>query len=101
MSRKDIITKLLGEGLSEKFLSNLTDRQINELAERLVSEQTLNIPKDDQASIEQAKNEKKQFVTYEGDESVDDEEEVDEASSPAQQAAIAISKKRKVKNPKT
>lgn len=100
MSRKDIITKLLGEGLSEKFLSNLTDRQINELAERLVSEQTLNIPKDDQASIEQAKNEKKQFVTYEGDESVDDEEEVDEASSPAQQAAIAISKKEKGEKPK-
>lgn len=94
MKRVEIIKNLISEGFTDKFLSKLTDKQLSELSERVLSEQTLNIPKDDQASIEQAKNEKKQFVTYE------EEDEVEEASSPTQQAAIAISMKKKGKKPK-
>lgn len=94
MKRVDLIKELISEGFTDKFLSRLTDKQLNDLSERVLSEQTLNIPKDDNQSIEKAKQEKKQFVTYE------EEEEVDEASSPAQQAAIAINMKKKGKEPK-
>ena len=66
-NRKQIINKLLNEGLSEKFLSGLNDKQLTELSERLISEQTLNIPKDDNQAIEKAKNDNKTFVTYEED----------------------------------
>ena len=93
MKRSRTIEKLIKEGFSEKFLSKLTDKHIEELSERILSEQTLNIPKDDVPSIEKAKQEKKQFVTYE-------EKEVDESSSSAQQAAIAIDMKKKGKKPK-
>jgi hypothetical protein len=91
MKRSITIDKLIKEGFSEKFLSKLSDKHITELSERVLSENTLNIPKDDQAAIDQAKNTKQTFVTYE-------EEEVDESS--AQQAAIAINMKKKGKKPK-
>lgn len=94
MKRLDLIKEFISEGFTHKFLSKLTDKQLNDLSERVLSEQTLNIPKDDNQSIEKAKQEKKQFVTYE------EKEEVDEASSPAQQAAIAVNMKKKGKKPK-
>ena len=92
MKRVNIIKQLINEGFTDKFLSKLNDRQLKDLSERVLSEQTLNIPKDDKASIDQAKNEKKQFVTY--------EEDMEEASSPEQQAAIAVSMKKSGKKPK-
>jgi hypothetical protein len=92
MKRVVIIKQLIGEGFTDKFLSKLTDKQLKELSERVLSEQTLNIPKDDDQSIEKAKQEKKQFVTY--------EEDMEEASSPEQQAAIAVSMKKSGKKPK-
>jgi len=67
MKRTDIIKKLISEGFTDKFLSKLTDKQIKDLSERVLSEEVLNIPKSDQASIEKAKSDNKQFVTYEGE----------------------------------
>ena len=55
MKRPELVKKLMNEGLSEKLLSNLTDKQLKDLSERVLSEETLNIPKDDKPSIDQAK----------------------------------------------
>jgi|SRR6056300_142338 hypothetical protein len=94
MKRKDVINKLLGEGLSLEFLSNLTDKQINELSDRFISEATIEVPAE---KIDQVKDKL-------GDDDVlkvtEEDEEVEEASSPSQQAAIAISKKKSGKKPK-
>ena len=67
MKRPEIVKKLMNEGLSEKLLSNLTDRQLKDLSDRFLSEETFNIPKDDKQSIEQAKKDGQAFVTYEED----------------------------------
>jgi hypothetical protein len=37
MKRKDIVTKLMKEGLSEKTLANMSDKQLNMLSERLIT----------------------------------------------------------------
>lgn len=71
MKRNEIVKSLLREGFSEKTLVNFSDKQLNDLAVRIFSEETMNIPKDDLASIEAAKKEKKSFVTFEGE--VDEE----------------------------
>ena len=55
MKRPELVKKLMNEGLSGKLLSNLTDKQLKDLSERVLSEETLNIPKDDKPSIDQAK----------------------------------------------
>jgi glutamyl/glutaminyl-tRNA synthetase len=65
MKRNDIIKSLLNEGFTEKTLLNFNDKQLNDLAVRIFSEGTMNIPKDDVQSIEAAKKEKKPFITYE------------------------------------
>lgn len=65
MKRNDIIKSLLNEGFSEKTLLNFNDKQLNDLAVRIFSEETVNIPKDDIQSIEAAKKQKKPFITYE------------------------------------
>jgi len=67
MKRPELVKKLMNEGLSEKLLSNLTDKQLKDLSERVLSEETLNIPKDDKPSIDQAKKGGQSFVTYEED----------------------------------
>ena len=67
MKRPELVKKLMNEGLSEKLLSNLTDKQLKDLSERVLSEETLNIPKDDKPSIDQAKKGGQAFVTYEED----------------------------------
>jgi hypothetical protein len=85
MKRKDLITKLVKEGLTEKTLVNMSDKQLRMLAERILKEQystyttastqtpsatspsILNIPRTDQASINTAKQQKKTFATYEGE----------------------------------
>ena len=89
MKRLDIVQKLLGEGFTEKFLSRLTDKQLSEVSERVLSEATYEVPAD---KVDQLKDKV-------GDDDVikvsEEENEMEEASSPAQQAAIAISKKEK------
>ena len=84
MNRKDIISKLMNEGLTEKTLVIMTDKQLGMLAKRLIPEQylttssttttpsagstsILNIPRTDQASINTAKQQKKPFATYESE----------------------------------
>ena len=62
MKRPELVKKLMNEGLSGKLLSNLTDKQLKDLSERVLSEETLNIPKDDNSSIEQAKKSGDKFI---------------------------------------
>ena len=80
MKRNVIVTKLLNEGFTEKFLSKLTDKQITELSNRILSEETLNIPKDDAQGVEDAKRKGEKFVTYE-EENEEDEELGEEETS--------------------
>ncbi len=67
MKRPEIVKKLMNEGLSEKLLSNLTDRQLKDLSDRFLLEETFNIPKDDKQSIDKAEKDGQVFVTYEED----------------------------------
>lgn len=80
MKRQDIISKLMNEGFSQKTLVNLTDKQLHMLAERILSEQyattgygattganPVNVSKTDTGSITSLKQQKKPFVTYEGE----------------------------------
>tara|TARA_B110000444_G_C18839984_1_gene598285 strand:+ start:2644 stop:3213 length:570 start_codon:yes stop_codon:yes gene_type:complete len=80
MKRSVVITKLLNEGFTEKFLSKLTDKQVTELSSRVLSEETLNIPKDDQQGVDDAKSKNVKFVTYE-EETEEEDEELDEEQS--------------------
>ena len=67
MKRPELVKKLMNEGLSGKLLSNLTDKQLKDLSERVLSEETLNIPKDDKSAVDLAKKSGKTFETYEED----------------------------------
>ena len=81
MKRKDMIKRLMKEGLTEKTLVIMNDNQLKMLSERIFSEQyssttiaatvpttnspsILNIPKTDQVGINSAKQQKKTFATY-------------------------------------
>jgi len=78
MKRKDIVAKLMKEGLSEKLLARMSDQMINTLAERMISEQlppTIpNVSKTDVQTITSLKQQKKPFATYEGDIKEDEED---------------------------
>ncbi len=79
MKRQDIINKLMNEGFSQKTLVNLNDKQLHMLAERILSEQytitgygsketnPVNVSKSDTNAITTLKQQKKPFVTYEGE----------------------------------
>lgn len=74
MKRSELVGILIKEGMSEKTLVNFTDKQLETLSSRMVSEQTQptqtgveNIPSTDAAAIKDAKDKKKKFVTYEGE----------------------------------
>ncbi len=82
MKRQDIISKLMNEGFTQKTLVNLTDKQLHILAERILSEQyatstygtttsqpqgLMNVSRYDQKTQVQLKQQKKPFVTYEGE----------------------------------
>ena len=82
MKRKDTVTALIKEGFSEKTLADLSDKQLAVLGERILGEQynpndinPVNIPKTDVNAITQAKQQKKQFVAYEGEMTEDKEED--------------------------
>lgn len=72
MKRQDIISKLMNEGFTEKTLVNLTDKQLHILAERVLSEQyattspVTNVSQTDAKTISTLKQQKRPFVTYEG-----------------------------------
>ena len=51
MKRQEIVKKLMNEGLSEKLLSNLTDRQLKDLSDRFLSEATYDVSADKVDSI--------------------------------------------------
>jgi hypothetical protein len=74
MERKVLVKKLISEGFSSELLSTFSDKNLLSLSERILSEDTLNIPKDDNQSIEDAKRNDQKFVTYEEDVNEEDEE---------------------------
>ena len=87
MKRKDIIKKLVKEGFLVKTLVGLGDKQLNTLANRILGEQynadevnPVQIPKTDTTAINQAKQQKKQFVAYEGDMTEDKDSDAKEES---------------------
>ncbi len=45
MKRNEIVEKLIKEGFSEKTLVKFTDKQLNDLSERILSEQSANVGK--------------------------------------------------------
>lgn len=74
MKRQDIIKKLMKEGITEKTLVNMTDKQLTMLSERFFSEQyvtstpaVVNIPKEKTLDIANAKAKKQTFATYESE----------------------------------
>ena len=44
MKRSELVDKLIKEGMSEKTLVNFTDKQLNNLAERMIGEQVTTVP---------------------------------------------------------
>lgn len=95
MKRRQVIEKLIKEGFSEKFLSNLTDKQINDLSDRILSEATFEVPAEKLDTVKDKVGPDDVVKVSE-----EDEGDVEESSSPAQQAAIAINMKKKGKKPK-
>jgi hypothetical protein len=68
MKRSELVQKLINEGLSEKTLVNLTDNQLNQLAERMLGEETVMISKKSptfQNDLAAAKKANKTIETYE------------------------------------
>jgi DNA primase catalytic subunit len=68
MKRNEIVESLLKEGFSEKTLVKFTDRQLSELAVRLMGEADIMISKKDpnvNQKIEDAKKQNKSIETYE------------------------------------
>ena len=90
------LAKLLYEGFSMSTLENLNNQQLDVLYKK-INEQTsgtLNIPTTDTAAIDNAKNQKKAFVTYE--EEIGEEEVTEKSVSKKQRglmgAAYAVEK---------
>lgn len=76
MKRNEIVERLLKEGFSEKTLLKFNDVQLNKLAEKILSEETVMISKSSptyDADLVAAKQAKKTIETYE-----ETEEEVEE-----------------------
>jgi hypothetical protein len=70
MKRNEIVQKLMNEGFSESTLVNMSDKQLNMLSERILSEETVMVSKKSPtyaADIEAAKKSLKTIETYEGE----------------------------------
>jgi hypothetical protein len=68
MKRFELVEKLINEGMSEKTLSKLTDKQLDDLAVRMLGEETVMISKTSptfQKDMDAAKKAKKTIETYE------------------------------------
>ena len=72
MKRTEIIKSLIKEGFTEKTLVKFSDKQINDLSQRILGEGVKMIPKDKQQDVEAAKQNKETFVAYEDDVSEED-----------------------------
>jgi len=69
MNRTELVEKLLKEGFSEKTLVKFTDKQLNTLSERVLSEQSTGTLKVAKGSPQEkvAMAQKQAFVAYEGE----------------------------------
>jgi len=77
MKRKEIVSRLIKEGFTEKTLSSLSDKELKLMADRVLKEQApvqdiTHISKNDIATINALKQQKKPFATYEGEMSEED-----------------------------
>lgn len=72
MNRKDVVQRLIKEGITNRTLATMSDKQLKMLADRFLSEQTqlsaapVNVSKTDVKTITSLKQQKKPFATYEG-----------------------------------
>ena len=73
---KNKIQQLVKVGLSKELLKNLSEGQINQLHNRMISEQ-VNVSKSDTTMINKLKSEKKPFQVYEKEIDEDDTVEKD------------------------
>jgi hypothetical protein len=71
---KNKIQQLVKVGLSKELLKNLSEGQINQLHNRMISEQ-VNVSKSDTTMINKLKSEKKPFQVYEKE--IDEDDTVD------------------------
>lgn len=72
MKRKETVNKLIKEGFSEKTLAGLNDIQLRILSNRILGEQQMpstvtHVSKQDVATQNALKQQKKPFATYEGE----------------------------------
>jgi hypothetical protein len=68
MKRNELVEKLMKEGFSEKTLVNFTDKQLNNLSERMLGEEDMMISKKDpqyQQKVDIAKKQNKTIEAYE------------------------------------
>jgi len=82
MKRKEIVTSLIKEGFSEKTLASMSDKELKLMADRILSEQgtvqpVTNVSKNDIATMNALKQQKKPFATYEGEMKEEGEDNVD------------------------
>jgi len=72
MNRKDVVQRLIKEGITNSTLATMSDKQLKMLADRFLSEQTqlsaapVNVSRTDVKTITSLKQQKKPFATYEG-----------------------------------
>lgn len=81
MKRRDIVDKLISEGFTEKFLSRLSDKNLRDLSERILSEATYKVPVE---KLDQVKSKVSDDDTIE----VAEEEECDECNEVDEQEEI-------------
>jgi len=77
MKRKEIVSKLIKEGFSEKTLALMSDKELTLMSSRVLDEQApvqsiTNVSKNDIATMNALKQQKKPFATYEGEMSEED-----------------------------
>ncbi len=98
MKRKDIVKKLLKEGISRRTIIDLNDKQLNLLFNRINEQTTLNISKNDTVGIENAKKVKKPFMTYEQEEEeIEDDDEFHPITTKKEISEMVKSKLKKIK----
>ena len=103
MKRKDIVKKLLKEGISRRTLIDLNDKQLNLLFNRINEQEEtqgaqLNISKNDTVGIENAKREKKPFMTYEEEEEeIEDDDKFHPMTTKEEISEMVKSKLKKIK----
>jgi hypothetical protein len=79
---KNKIQHLINAGLSKKLLKNLSEGQVSQLHERMISEQpgTTMVPRTDTAKIQDLKSKKQTFQVYEKE--IDEDDTLDVVKDP-------------------